>query len=140
VVIVLDTSIVYILADAADADHVDVAAWYRRSQPEFVTTPLVLAETDYLIGDRLGRRAQAQWWADVTAGAYLVDWWPSAATHVAEIAKRWAGIDLGLTDASLIALADRYETLDIATFDFRHFRAVRSLDDGQPFRLLPSDD
>jgi len=50
-----------------------------------------------------------------------------------------AELDLGLTDASLIAVADRYETLDVATLDHRHFRAVRSLDSGQPFRLLPAD-
>ena len=58
---------------------------------------------------------------------------------MAEIAQRWSDIGLGLTDASLVALADRYETLDVATYDHRHFRAVRSLDRGEPFRLLPTD-
>jgi hypothetical protein len=38
-----------------------------------------------------------------------------------------------------MALADRHGTRDIATFDHRHFRAVRSLDGGQHFRLLPTD-
>ena len=75
----------------------------------------------------------------MAAGAYLVDWWPSAAAQIAEVALQWSELDLGLTDASLVALADRYETLDVATVDHRHFRAVRSLERGQPFRLLPTD-
>ena len=138
-VIVLDTSIVYALADAADARHGETVRWYEQQLPEMVTTPLVLAEVDHLIGSRLGRRALDGWWADVAAGAYLVDWWPAAARRIAEIAQRWADIGLGLTDASLVALADRHETRDVATFDQRHFRAVRSFDEGQPFRLLPTD-
>ena len=137
--IVLDTSVTYALADRRDARHAEVVAWYQRDRPELVTTPLVLAEVDYLIGHRLGRGAQARFWADVAAEAYLVDWWPSAAAQIAEVAQRWSELDLGLTDASLVALADRYETLDVATVDHRHFRAVRSLDDGRPFRLLPAD-
>ena len=55
------------------------------------------------------------------------------------MALQWSELDLGLTDASLVVLAERYETLDIATVDHRHFRAVRSLDGGRPFRLLPTD-
>ena len=137
--IVLDTSVTYALADRRDVRHAEVVAWYERDRPELVTTPLVLAEVDYLIGDRLGRRAQASFWADVAAGAYLVDWWPSAAAQITQVAQQWSELDLGLTDASLIALADRHDTLEIATVDHRRFRAVRSLDGGRPFRLLPTD-
>jgi uncharacterized protein len=138
-VIVLDTSLIYTLADRADADHLEAVAWYLDHEPELVTTPLVLAEADYLIRRRLGQRAQSGFWADVAAGAYLVDWWVSAPKQIAEIAEHRSELDLGLTDASLVALADRYETLDIATLDHRHFRAVRSVGDGEPFRLLPAD-
>ena len=137
--IVLDTSVTYALADRRDVRHAEVVAWYEHDGPELVTTPLVLAEVDYLIGDRLGRRAQASFWADVAAGAYLVDWWPSAAAQITEVAQQWSELDLGLTDASLIALAGRHDTLEIATVDHRHFRAVRSLVGGRPFRLLPTD-
>ena len=102
--IVLDTSVTYALADRRDARHAEVVAWYEHDRPELVTTPLVLAEVDYLIGQRLGRGAQASFWADVAAGAYLVDWWPSAAAQIAEVALQWSELDLGLTDASLVAL------------------------------------
>jgi predicted nucleic acid-binding protein len=46
--------------------------------------------------------------------------------------------DLGITDASLVVLAARYETRDVLTFDERHFRKVTPIQGGS-FRLLPLD-
>ena len=46
---------------------------------------------------------------------------------------------LGLADASLVALAERLETISIATLDERHFRSVRPLAAADAFRLLPAD-
>ena len=40
---------------------------------------------------------------------------------------------------SLVVLAERLETVSVATLDERHFRAVRPLASGQAFRLLPMD-
>ena len=118
--IVLDTSVMYALVDRADAAHREVAAWYRREDPDLVTTPLVVAEADHLIGARLGARARDAWWDDLARGAYLVDWWAGAIRQAAEVARRWADLALGLTDASLVVLADHVGTLDIATLDQRH--------------------
>lgn len=45
---------------------------------------------------------------------------------------------LGLADASIVVLAERYDTLDILTLDERHFRSVAG-PGNKPFRLLPAD-
>ena len=55
------------------------------------------------------------------------------------VAERYADADLGLADASLVVLAERLQTVQIATLDERHFRAVRPLAGGATFRLLPRD-
>jgi uncharacterized protein len=55
------------------------------------------------------------------------------------VAERYADTGLGLADASLVAVAERLGTIDIATLDERHFRAVRPLAGGKAFRLLPAD-
>jgi predicted nucleic acid-binding protein len=55
------------------------------------------------------------------------------------IAERYADNALGLADASLVALAERLNTVDVATLDERHFRVVRPLAAGEAFRLLPMD-
>lgn len=137
--IVLDTSVIYALLDAADSRHRLAVAWYDALDEELVTTPLVLAESDHLATTRGGTRAARAFRADVAAGAYLVEWWPSAAREAAELADRYADLGLGLTDASLVVLAARVGSADIATFDERHFRAVRPLDVRDAFRLLPLD-
>ena len=54
------------------------------------------------------------------------------------VVERYRDLPLGLTDASLIVLADRDGTGTIGTLDERHFRVVRSLS-GRPFRILPAD-
>ena len=69
----------------------------------------------------------------------VVEWWPGAIAAVVKIAERYADTGLGLADASLVALAERLGTIDIATLDERHFRAVRPLAGGKAFRLLPAD-
>jgi predicted nucleic acid-binding protein len=77
--------------------------------------------------------------AHIRAGAYLVDWWPSAAREAAQVADRYADLGIGLTDASLVVLAARVGSTDIATFDERHFRAIVPLRGAPAFRLLPLD-
>jgi predicted nucleic acid-binding protein len=56
-----------------------------------------------------------------------------------QIAHRYADLGVGLADASLAALAARLDTADIATFDERHFRAMRPENAATAFRLLPAD-
>lgn len=137
--IVIDTSVIYALLDANDQRHRVARDWYRGTDDDLVTTPLVLAEADHLASTRGGSRAVRAMRADIRAGAYVVDWWPTAAVEAAEVADRYADLGLGLTDASLVVLAAHVGTLDIATFDERHLRAVVPLTGGAAFRLLPLD-
>ena len=137
--IVIDTSVIYALLDGRDANHERAATWYEAHHPALVTTPLILAEVDHLAGARAGARAQQAWRQDLAKGVYDVRWWSSAPQEIAAIANRYADIGVGLADASLVALAGRIETANIATFDDRHFRAMRPVAGGAAFRLLPND-
>ena len=77
--------------------------------------------------------------AQVAGGAYQLEPFTDADVEVAlGVLERYAGLDLGLADASLVVLASRHGSRDILTLDERHFRAVAALD-GRPFRLLPAD-
>lgn len=136
--IVLDSSLLYALLDGRDEHHHEALGWYERATDQLVTTPLVLAELDYF-AIRGGGDAARVLYDDVRSGAYDVEWWDSAAHESAEIAAQYADLGFGLTDASLVALAARLETTTIATFDERHFRAVRPLRGAGAFTLLPRD-
>ncbi len=137
--IVVDTSIIVAYMNSADDHHQTVARWLDGADDDLVTTPLIIAETDHLIATRGGREALDSLYADLAAGAYLVDWWPAAIASTVKIAESYADTPLGLAHASLVAVAQRSRTIDIATLDERHFRAVRPLTGERAFRLLPAD-
>lgn len=135
----MDTSVVYALMDAGDSGHASAVAWYSEIDDELVTTPLVLAEVDHLLGRVGGREGLRAFRADLAAGAYVVDWWPEAVEESLEVALRYESLGIDLTDASLVALAGRLATTRIATADERHFRSVRPLTGEPAFTLLPAD-
>ena len=137
--IVLDTSFVVALLWREDEGHQTAADFYARAEDRFTTTPLVLAEIDYMLQSRATPEASSAFHAEIRAGALGVEWWPKLDVQAAEIADRYADVGLGLTDASLVALAGRLETTRIASFDERHFRAVEPLAGAAPFTLLPAD-
>lgn len=136
--IVLDTSFVVALLWGDDEGHREAAEFYVKAEDRFATTPLVLAEIDYMLHSRATQDEARAFIAEIRAGSLGVEWWPKLDVQAAEIADRYADIGLGLTDASLVALAGRLETTRIATFDERHFRAVEPLSGGS-FELLPAD-
>lgn len=135
---IVDTSVIYALLDSRDGAHDEVVEWYRVADPEFETTPFVLAEMDHMAGRILGANAQRAWRADVAAGVYRVEWWDTAAVDSIAVADRYADLAVGITDGSLVALADRMGVVEIATLDQRHFRAMAPLS-GESFILLPMD-
>ena len=137
--IVVDTSVIVAYMNSADDAHELVATWLDDLDDDLATTPLIVAEVDHLVGARGTPAALAALQSDLAAGAYLVEWCPGAIASAVKVAERYADTGLGLADASLVALAERLGTINIATLDERHFRVVRPLTGGKAFRLLPAD-
>ncbi len=138
--IVLDTSVALAFMNRRDADHTRVREWMEGLDQELGTTPLILAELDHLLTSLGGAPAASALRDDLDRGAYTVEWWPSAIHETIAAARRYESMELGLADASLMALAARHETREIATLDERHFRALRPLSGkADAFTLLPAD-
>ena len=97
------------------------------------------AEVDYLLATRNGLDLELDFLADVAAGAYeLVSFDRSDVAAARALLERYETLGIGLADASLVILAERYGTRRILTLDERHFRALRA-SDGSAFVLLPAD-
>lgn len=137
--IVVDTSAIVAYMNATDDHHDAVSEWLSNVDDDLVTTPLVVAEVDHLVRTRGGPVALAALYADLGAGAYLVEWWDGAITEAIRVAERYSDLGLGLADASLVMLAERHGTVSLATLDERHFRAVRPISSAPAFALLPTD-
>ncbi|MPZ74637.1 MAG: PIN domain-containing protein [Nitriliruptorales bacterium] len=139
VTLLIDTSGLLVYLDAAAAGQQACAAIVE-AEDELVLSPFVLAEADYLINRRLGAAAALRLLADVAAGAYrLASFDQDDVQAAGTVLQRFEDLGVGLTDASLVVLADRHQTGRILTFDERHFRALRWAR-RRAFTLLPKDD
>ncbi len=137
--ILLDTSGLLAALFDDQRHHEECADVLRNAQGPLILSPFVLAETDYLIQKYAGVKAELMFLEDVARGAYkLVDIRPDDMTDIRVMVLRYKDLNIGVTDASLIVLADRFDCRDILTLDIRHFRATRPTTK-KSFRILPAD-
>lgn len=137
--ILLDTSGLLAALDASQRMHERCVDALRAAQPPWALSPFVLAELDYLLATRVGQSAERALLAEIGRGAYRLEPFDTNDIAAAErLIGRYATLDIGLADASLVVLANRHWVRDILTLDERHFRALRG-PGGRPFRLLPAD-
>lgn len=97
------------------------------------------AEIDYLLGRRLGPRARRAFLEDLAARRYEspgLDGRDYA--EALDLDRRYADLDVGLADLSVVVLARKLGTRRLLTFDERHFRALRPLQGGT-FTIFPAD-
>jgi predicted nucleic acid-binding protein len=97
----------------------------------------VVAELDYLVATRLGMDAELAVLAEIAGGAYhLAGFDAGDLVRARGVVERYRDQEVGVADASIVVLADRYRTRSVLTLDHRHFGVLRPLDGGR-FRLLP---
>lgn len=135
--IVVDTGVLYAYFDADDPQHAEAAAVLESPDETCIVSPFVVAELDYFVLSRFGLDAEVAMLDELLDGEYEL---PSISrldvAACSAVITRYADKRIGITDASLVILADRYGTHRIATYDRRHFSVLRGLD-GRPFELLP---
>ncbi len=138
--ILLDSSGLLAAIDSSQRNHKAAAKALAAAQPPLLLSPFVLAELDYFLANRIGPHAETALLEEVAGGAYQLE--PFGRDDVAaalNVINKYADLALGLADASIVVLADRYDVSDVLTLDERHFRAVRRRT-GTAFRVLPTLD
>lgn len=137
--LIIDAGPLYSQADRTDPDHDAVARLLRATREPLVVPAFAAAEADFLILSRLGVDTELAFLEDLAAGTYLVENLSRAELgRAVRLAHRHRDLKLGLADASLVVLANRFKTRRLLTFDERAFRAVPPLQGGA-FELLPAD-
>jgi uncharacterized protein len=136
---VIDAGPLVAFGDANDPYFPRIDGLLRTLEGPLVIPAPVTAEVDYLLGRRVGQGSQRSFIADLAAGRFTAaclereDY-----STIGELSARYADLELGLADCSLVVVAHRYETDRIVSFDERHFRAVTPLGGGA-FTILPAD-
>lgn len=135
--LVLDSGPLVALGDRNDRDRGRVGQVLRAEPGRLVVPVPVVTEVDYLLGVRGGRQARLAFLGDLRAGRFEVaalegaDW-----ATILDLEHRYADLDAGLADLSVVLVAARLRTDRVCTFD-EHFRVLRPLTGGGAFTVLP---
>lgn len=135
--LIVDTGPLVAAADRRDPAHDECAALLESHQGPLVTTALVIAEAGWLIDRQLGAASETTLYRAIVTGEINVedltdrDW-----ERVAELVEQYADLRLGGVDASLVAIAERLNVVEIATLNHRDFTVVRPRH-VDAFTLLP---
>lgn len=128
---IADTSGLLAFFNSREPSHAAIRSHVESLDEPLVVSPFVVAELDYLLATRLGTDIETAVLDELAGGAY--DLAALSAADLAlcsEIIGRYADLSIGVTDASLVVLAHRYDTTSILTLDHRHFSVVRPLSGG----------
>jgi uncharacterized protein len=108
----------------------------KQSGPLLVS-PVVIAELDHLIATQIGVREELSVLGELAGGAYVLPAFDAAdLARATSVIVRYQVQAIGVADASIVVLADRYATKRILTLDHRHFDVLRPLSGGR-FSVLP---
>lgn len=127
--ILCDTGPLVAAALGGDQDHracVDMFTAARLTGDTFLIPATVVAEVGYLLNREAGPTAESLFLSSLANGDFdIADLGPTDFGRMAELVTEYADMPLGTTDASVIALAERYGIVEVATLDRRHFSVVR---------------
>jgi uncharacterized protein len=139
VTLVIDAAPLVALADAHEPRRDEILDLLRAERGSLFIPAPVTAEIDYLLDQRFGAPARRAFLEDLAARRYESPGLDSTDYEAAlDLDRRYADLNLGLADLSVVVLAHRLRTQRILTFDQRHFRAVRPIQGGA-FTLLPAN-
>lgn len=137
--ILVDSSGLLSALFADQRHHEACAEALRKAAAPRILSPFVLAETDYLIQKFGGLDAELLFLDEVARGVYELPCFDEHdVAQAREIITKYRDLEIGLADASIAVLAERYECRDVLTVDHRHFRALRH-SGRRTFRILPAD-
>lgn len=127
--ILCDTGPVVAAALRRDPDYhacVELFAGLRLAGRRLLVPPTVTAEVGYMLQTYGSPELEAAFLDSLATGDFEpIELTPADYTRTAELVRQYVDFPLGVTDASVIALAERLGLTEIATLDHRHFRSVR---------------
>jgi len=135
-VILLDTSGLLAALDRGEPDHARVQRAIESHPGPLLVLDVVLAETDFLVLKRLGRKAERAFLDQLVGGVlHRESLRDGDLKRAREIVEWFDDQAVGLTDAALMAVAERL-AVPVLTLDRRHFVSFRTRR-GKALTLLP---
>lgn len=132
--ITLDTSGVLALLSRRDPAHTRAVEELEADRGPYLVPAATLGEIGHFVEQRLGSPALDAFLADLVDSAYTLDCGEHDLGRVQELVRRYDDLPLGLTDAAVVACAERSGGR-VLTLDRRHFSVVAR---AEPIEVVPS--
>jgi uncharacterized protein len=135
--ILVDTGIIFALADKSDAWHKKSLGFINAFNGKVIAPSTIIPEACYLLNRYLGLSAEMTFIESLVRHELLVETVTiEDLGRSLKIMKIYSNLNIGLVDASIIALAERLNISKILTTDRRHFSIIRG-EKGSHFELKP---
>ena len=135
--ILVDTGILYAMADMDDAWHESVKAFLDDLKDVLLVPVTVLPEACYLLNAHLGQESERVLIAAIIQGEFSIEGLRDEdCRRSLTLLEIYSDTNIGFVDASLVAMAERLKIQRILTTDRKHFSIVRPRH-CQAFELLP---
>jgi predicted nucleic acid-binding protein len=135
--LLLDTGALYALADRDDKWHARMVTALEGRPGERVVPVTVLTEACYLLGTHLGIAAERRLIRATLEGELLLEGVIlSDLERADQVLQKYSDANIGLVDATVVAIAERLGIRIVVTTDRRHFSLFRPKH-CRAFELLP---
>jgi predicted nucleic acid-binding protein len=137
VAIAVDTGVMLSAADTDEPRHTECAEILRRHHGELLIPAPAVAETAWMIESRLGPAAEGRFLRLITNGELsVIDLTLDDYSRCVQLIETYAEMGLGLVDASMVTIAERFRIDTITALNRRDFSVVRPRH-VEAFELLP---
>jgi predicted nucleic acid-binding protein len=124
--IIIDTGIVIALADQSDAWHQRSLGFISAYNGKVIVPSTIIPEACYMLNTYLGAPAEIAFIQSLVGRELFIETVTvDDLGRSLEIMKTYAGLNIGLVDASIVALAERLGVSEILTTDRRHFSVMK---------------
>ena len=135
--VIVDTGVIVGFLDEKDDAHQICVEFFAAYSGILILPETVFAEVCGML--RKDPDLEIDFVNAVAAGSFKIESFkPGDTRRISELVTQYRGFPLGGVDASIIAISERLKINEIATIDYRHFRAVKP-NHVKAFRLLPAD-
>jgi predicted nucleic acid-binding protein len=135
--LLVDTGIIYALADRSDAWHVRARTFVENYKGTLIIPSTVIPEACYLLQTHLSPDAETAFIKSIVQRALRLEQVDEEdLARSIDVMREYKDLMIGLVDASIVAVAERLKITSIMTTDRRHFSIIKPKH-SPAFTLIP---
>lgn len=124
--VLVDTGIIYALADRSDAWHIRVRTFVQNFKGKLIIPATVIPEACYLLHTHLSPQAETAFISSIVNRELRLEQVDEEDMgRAVEIINTYSDLSIGLVDASVVAVAERLKITALMTTDRRHFSVIK---------------